>query len=679
LHVATGIEEYELLIGTTTPSSLAVDEPNLVFVGRLLDIVFHHFAELVTSESASRLTAAAEPARDSLDDLQTWLITQLLDAAYPGSMCEISELAPDGKQVRLLASSVTRPWEPSPWAAPKNLEMLAGYVSRIGVPLVVPSVEPPFSAVIESVEAQMRFLRARSADASAPASFSAMALPIISSTGNNIGALYMLLPRAAQAQLDVEVRVLAILSGIVGETLDRRRAALHAAELASRVATRSVLKREEFRAALVKLLTRSASALNEPEALERDVRLPFLLLSAHRPSPVELDPATSTPLRDWLVETLNHLEWRSFLRSHYGADAADLGTEGFIGELPGVGVMIALGSLVSKDELDLIRSAFPESINRTMPSNAPVRLLAWVVDVPGHRIVQAAKDETQQDLADAIERWAFDITAVIDDVASSSFLVNDGEWDAALRRTRRALLKPGGKKNGYLHRLSATCSFALGDWPNAMQHARKAVSLSKENLGSGLVRSMCQQADAHLFLVDPVRAFDLYTEAESAAVSHPLPRYYRGQALLLIARLIDAFEREQPGAALSPERPDAARGARTVLGMLVNGALADLTAAADLLDRWGLIPESYQYRNFHLISTFVGQGTAYLLSRQHGPAASRLQSARRSFPKDDLLFREYAFAKCMEQGVHRQYAALASGARWTPMQERLLAAFERAV
>ena len=74
--------------------------------------------------------------------------------------------------------------------------------------------------------------------------------------------------------------------------------------------------------------------------------------------------------------------------------------------------------------------------------------------------------------------------------------------------------------------------------------------------------------------------------------------------------------------------------------------MEDLTAAADLLDRWGLIPESYQYRNFHLVPTLLGQGVGYLLARSPGPAASRLQTARRSFPKDDLFFREFLFAKC---------------------------------
>jgi hypothetical protein len=104
---------------------------------------------------------------------------------------------------------------------------------------------------------------------------------------------------------------------------------------------------------------------------------------------------------------------------------------------------------------------------------------------------------------------------------------------------------------------------------------------------------------------------------------------------------------------------------------LLDGALEDLTVAADLLDRWGLIPDPYQYRNFHLVPTLIGQSLGYLLAQLPGPAASRLQSARRSFPKDDLFFREFLFAKCWEQGVHRQYADLILSDTWEPLRDRM--------
>ena len=674
LHVVTELEDYELLLGTTKPAEFNVDKGNLEFVGRILDIVFHHIAQYAALQTASGSIAVAEPAPDSPDDLQLWLITQVLDVAYPGSLCEISELSANSDRGRLLASSVTKPWEPSPWDPPKNLEMLSGYASRIGVPLVVPHVEPPWTPIIESVETQMRFLNARSPDGVVQSRFSAIALPIVSSSGTTAGALYMLLPEVAQTRLDVEVRVLTIFSGIVAETIERQHAAIHLANLSSRVTALSVLKQKQFKKALFELLSRKAAEISEPEDLERDMRLPFLLLSAHRPDPEEFDPAVSTPLRDWLIQTLHHLEWRSFVRSHYEPSTATYGDQGFIGELPGVGMLIVLGNLVSKDDLDLIRNAFPETINRTVPANAPVRLVAWVLDVPAHRIIHAAREKSFQNLTDDIEQWALEVAAVVDDVAGSTSLVHGGEWDTALRRIRRALQKEGGRKNGYLHRLAAECSFSLGDWPSALKYARQAVSLSGREMGSGLVRSICQQADAHLFLGDPVRAWDLYSQASETAENHPLPRYYRGQGLLLIARLIDAFEQERRRAA-EPIDPVEAETLEEILKALIHGAMDDLTTAADLLDRWGLIPESYHYRNFHLVPTFLGQGYAYLLARLPGPAASRLQSARRSFPKDDLFFREFVFAKCLEQSVHRQYATLATGDRWKPMRKRLHAAF----
>ena len=45
-----------------------------------------------------------------------------------------------------------------------------------------------------------------------------------------------------------------------------------------------------------------------------------------------------------------------------------------------------------------------------------------------------------------------------------------------------------------------------------------------------------------------------------------------------------------------------------MLDELVTGAMDDLTVAADLLDHWGLISESYRYRNSYLVPTLMGQG-----------------------------------------------------------------------
>ena len=85
----------------------------------------------------------------------------------------------------------------------------------------------------------------------------------------------------------------------------------------------------------------AGSALGEAGHLQQDVRLPFLLLSAHSSDPDELAPAGPNRLKDWLVETLRHLE----------GTPGEYGEESFMGELPGVGMMIALGRLVSKGEL----------------------------------------------------------------------------------------------------------------------------------------------------------------------------------------------------------------------------------------------------------------------------------------------------------------------------------------
>lgn len=674
VRIETDREVYELLLGTVRPTAVTQDSATLQFVGRILDIVFMDFDEFLEIQSKRRFDNAAVPELSSADDLQLWLTTQLLDTIYPGSLSEISETPQSPRASRVLASSVSKPWEPAPWDPPKHLEMLSGYVGRVGVPLIVEEVKEPWLSIIESVGPEMRFLDNRASTNGVPHGYSALALPIHLSSGESIGALYVLAPRIETDRIDVEVRTLTVISRIIGEIIERQRAAIHTATVSSDIARSAVLSREQFRAALLDMLRKQAGQLRSPERTQQDVRLPFLLLAAHSPDPDEVDSPSSNRLRSWLVETLRHMELRSFVRSHLPGSSVDYGEGSFIGELPGVGMMIALDSLVTKYELDHIREAFPTTINRPSPSNAPVRLLAYVLDVPAQRIIDAAADHDLEGLADEVERWAFDVATVVDDVAQTHHLAeNRGDWDAALRRVRKALKKEGGRRNGYLLRIAADCSFSLGDWPSALKYAQQGVAMSKRELGGGVVRSACQEADAHLCLCDPIRAWDLYTEAISNAPNHPISRYHRGQGLLLMARLLREYENEQlriaPLGAAKTERID------TVMAALVDGALEDLTAAADLLDRWGLVPQSYNYRNYELIPTMLGQGTAYMLARTPGPAATRLQGARRSFPKDDLFFREYLFAKCWEQGLHTRYGELLLGDEWEPLRERLQEAF----
>ena len=167
------------------------------------------------------------------------------------------------------------------------------------------------------------------------------------------------------------------------------------------------------------------------------------------------------------------------------------------------------------------------------------------------------------------------------------------------------------------------------------------------------------EADALIGLGDPTRAWELCTDAINRAPNHPIPPYHRGQGLLLMARLLHVFEYEMLRARqLKAEESDRIREA---LSTLADHSMEDLTTAADLLDRWGLVPEILNYRNFHLVATLIGHGHSYILDQAPGPAASRLQTARRTFPRDDLFFREYLFAKCYEAGLNRRYGEMLMG------------------
>lgn len=674
LRIRTERQQYELLIGTMDGASISPDEATLDFVGRILDVIFLDIEAFLSMQSSQVLEAATVPSLSSTDDLQLWLITQLLESVYPGSLSEISETLQDADAGKVLATSVAKPWEPSPWDPPKALEMLSGYASRVGVPLVVKKIEQPWTSLVESAEPEMRYLESKIPNGGHMPDYSALALPIYRSTGEAMGALYLLLPRIESRHMDVEVRVLSVFSRIIGEIIERQKAASHTAEVSANIATSNVLRHDQFRAALLDILERKSQEFDRVNSMDRDLRLPFLMLSVHSSETDDRDPETSERLNAWLVETLRHLEWRSFVRAHLPQFKEEEGDRSFVGELPGTGVVIALDRLVTKDELDQIRHAFPTVLNLTVPTNAPVRFVAWVLDVPARRILAASDENRLQALADDVENWARDVATVVDDVAQSEVLARgEGEWDEALRRIRRAMRKKGGRNNGYLYRMAAECSFSLGDWPSALKYSQQAVKLNTQELGSGFVRSMCLEGDAHLCMGDPVRAWDLYTEAAKEASTHPMPVFYRGEALLLIARFLKAYEQEL---VKSPGHDSGAIGAvNEAINELVNGALEDLTSAADLLDRWGMLPASSHYRNFHLVPTLLGQGAAYLVAGSPGPASARLQSARRAFPRDEIFLREYLFARCWEQGVHRQYGVLASGKGWEPLRDRMREAF----
>jgi hypothetical protein len=674
LRVTTELESYELLLGTMKPVSILLDSPTVQFIGRIMDIAYPHFEAFVLAQSASRLETPIQPEQTSANDLQLWLSTQFLTGIYSSSLCEINATSPSAHLTSVLASSVARPWEPSPWEPAKSLEMLSGYSSHTGVPLVVEKVEYPWTQVIEGVETELRYLKSTAVNARSPSAFSALALPIPASSGKSIGSLYLLMPQLDRPRLEIEVRILSVFSRIIGETIERNRAAAYSADVSASVVSSVVYNREQFRVALLDLLSRKAVELQKNAPAGRDVRLPFLLVSAHSPAPDRFDAAVLDHLKNWLVGTLCHLEWRSFVRSHWSGIGDNPDLNGFMGKVPGVGIMIALGNLVSKDELDQIRNSFPTNFNQTAPTNSPVKLVSWVLDVPAQQISDAAENEKLTGLADKIEEWAFNVASLVDDIAQSEIIAHQaGDWEVALRRIRQALRKSDARNNSYLRRLAADCSFALGDWPAALKYAHEAVALSGQELGSGLVRSLCLEGDAHLCLCNPISAWDLYSKATSVAPGHPLPRYYRGQATLLIARLLRAYQNECMAG--GGQDGDQMEQIEVVLNILVNAAMEDLTLAADLLDRWGLIPESYQYRNFHLIPTLLGQGLGYLLTHSPGSAASRYQSAHRSFPKEDVFFREFLFAKCWEQGIHRQYATFLLSDNFTPLRQRLQGTF----
>ena len=671
ITAATG--GYDLFVGTTAPlTNEAIDRVAMELAGQALDLVFVQMSAFEGHIKELRFDAPAEPELHTQENLDLWLMSQLVSFIYPGALVEVMEVAGPQQDVRVLASSSGNPWDLAPWEAPSANQMLSGYSSLIGVPLVMDKITEPLAAVVKNVASEIQYLNGQTSAPRSADSFAAAALPIYVGYGAPFGSLYVLAPRSSITRPDADMRLLAVLARVTGEVIQRRQATYLSTTECASIATTRVLDESEFHVALARLLEEKAADLGSDDSLAADLRLPILVVSAETPDPGQADPKVIKPLESWLGSTLDHLAWRPFLRSHLTVDADLAESQCVVGKVSDRGVVIAFNRLVSKDELIRIRNAFPATVNAISPSNSPVKLVAWIVDIPAHNLVDAAAGAGLDVMAEQIQRWAVEVSSVVDDIAQSFVLaLGQGDWSAALKRLRRGIRKAEGQRDTYLHRRAADCCFALGDWPSALRYAQEAGRAGANEMGSGRVRSLCQEADANLCLGRPLAAWDCYAAAIEASPSHPLPTYYRGQGLLLMARLVRAYEQDR-SITLSAE--DQLR-INDIAGVLADCAILDLTQASDVFDRGSFTPEMSLVQNFNLVPSLIGQGTGYLLSGLPGPAASRFQSARRAFPKDDLIFREFLFARCWEQGVHRTYGQAFLGDAWEELQAHLEATF----
>jgi len=60
--------------------------------------------------------------------------------------------------------------------------------------------------------------------------------------------------------------------------------------------------------------------------------------------------------------------------------------------------------------------------------------LSLVLDVPAQRYFDSGQSRKISNLGDEIETWAYDVATLVDDLALSSVLRDEGKWDDALRR-----------------------------------------------------------------------------------------------------------------------------------------------------------------------------------------------------------------------------------------------------
>ncbi len=90
---------------------------------------------------------------------------------------------------------------------------------------------------------------------------------------------------------------------------------------------------------------------------------------------------------------------------------------------------------------------------------------------------------------------------------------------------------------------------------------------------------------------------------------------------------------------------------------LLRHAAQDLRVAGSALRGWGQIPESFLYRNYNHIPSMLGLITIPSLLGDSASFVTELSIARRSYPKDDLFFREWFTARCWLEGQHLHYGS----------------------
>ena len=297
--------------------------------------------------------------------------------------------------------------------------------------------------------------------------------------------------------------------------------------------------------------------IGSPGSPDDRVAMVLLTVSSSTEAPREVS--------EWLAEQLQHVSARTFLAPWSDSlDDFDNWPDPVCGQLQGGAAILVIGRRNSKTDLDALRAALPERINRLGYGHGRgdlklARLNVWVIDERWEDIANAASKDgdsseapvggaSSGNLSEWVRRMLRRATSAAD-VAADNIDAYDkaivrGDWQAALDHVQRGL--DTNPSNPYLRRRKAEFLLRMGDFRGAEEEACLALRVHHDRSPMAV---LCLLADALLGQGQLRRALLAYTAANRADRGHPYPPYAKASALLLVSDLIERDIQHHPDAA----------------------------------------------------------------------------------------------------------------------------------
>jgi tetratricopeptide (TPR) repeat protein len=556
-----------------------------------------------------------------------------------------------------------------PWSKPERgryhmheRHLLSPYAALTNMSLVVPRTEPPRHRYVSRLHDEEEWVGDNI--------LTCISVPAPADTGGVSRALYLYMPARDGEDLRTTVKSLQVLACVLGGVIQRDRETAFSIAASHHAMVAKYLTRDEFERE-VRQKVKQVAALPRQGGKER--RLALVLV---QPAGVSRSETIGRDASNWLSEQFEFMVPQLFLAgwakrpSHVDIASVPFGEIAAASNSTGQTAGILIPTLLTKEELDWLRSALPTRLNNvedalTEGGDPVARLNVWVVDEKWIDQPQSASPVNVQNTVNRLLARAANAAKTLPYVVGSHQAEYvERNWHRALAIANEGLdIDPS---NPYLRRRAAEFSICQGAFLQAQQHAEIAIEHDKQS-----VIGHCLLADAFLGQGLAQRAMNAYEDASKVDPVHPLPHYFRGNALLAIARLLrqsihdlgrptpshsypDEGDRSTVPTGVGPTLTaesilDRIRVTEVLTGQLAEGAANAFRRARPGLDSFGT-PGVYELRNFQAAPAAFGLGQTETLKGTPEAAVQRLRAARERYPRDEHLYHELLWAQMWDAG-----------------------------